>query len=72
MFSFVKQLALREFAEWRRRAMIEALAKLSDPQLDDVGLRRDQLYMLEMPKNEPVRERPVPAPVFRPRFEPCG
>ncbi|MBV8105484.1 MAG: DUF1127 domain-containing protein [Hyphomicrobiales bacterium] len=72
MFWLIRQLARRELAEWRRLASIKALTKLSDHQLADIGLRRDQLFMLELQEPDGVRERPVPAPVFRPGFEPCG
>jgi hypothetical protein len=72
MFWFLKQLANREIAEWRRLASIEALAKLSDHQLADLGLRRDQLFLLETQEIDGAREQPAPAPVFRPGLEPCG
>jgi uncharacterized protein YjiS (DUF1127 family) len=64
MFWSIRQLARRELAEWRRLASIKALAKLSDRQLDDIGLRRDQLFMLESEEPDWARERPVPARSF--------
>ena len=72
MFWSIKQLVQREFAEWQRLASIKDLAKLSDHQLSDIGLRRDRLFMLEVQKTDGARERPDPAPMFRPGFEPCG
>jgi hypothetical protein len=72
MFWSIKQLVLREIADWRRLAGIEQLAKLSDRELADIGLLRDQLFMLEMEEPDGARELLVRAPVFRPGFEPCG
>jgi uncharacterized protein YjiS (DUF1127 family) len=72
MFRSIKQLARKEFAEWRRLANIRELEKLSDHQLADIGLRRDQLFMLEAePLNDQV-ETPFLGPIYRPGFEPCG
>jgi uncharacterized protein YjiS (DUF1127 family) len=72
MFWLIKQLAAEEFAQWRRLVDIRALAKLSDHQLDDIGLRRDQLFMLEARRSDGAWERPVSETAFRPGFEPCG
>jgi uncharacterized protein YjiS (DUF1127 family) len=72
MFWFIRQLARREIAEWRRLADIRTLAKLSDHQLADIGLRRDQLFMPELQQPNGEWERPAPAAIFRPGFEPCG
>ena len=72
MFWLIKQLAAEEFAQWRRLVDIRALAKLSDHQLDDIGLRRDQLFMLEAQRPDGAWERPVSETAFLPGFEPCG
>lgn len=72
MFWSIKQIVRQEFAQWRRLADIRALGKLSDHQLADIGLRRDQLFMLEAQSFDAAWERPVPNAVFRPGFEPCG
>jgi uncharacterized protein YjiS (DUF1127 family) len=72
MFWLIKQLARNELAEWRRLADVAALEKLSDHQLVDIGLRRDQLFMLEARSPDAGWERPAPAAAFRPGFEPCG
>ncbi len=71
MFWSIKQWVLRELADWRALADIQELAKLSDAQLDDIGLRREQLFMLE---SQPIdeREAPVGGPAFRPGLEPRG
>ena len=72
MFRLIRQLARREIAEWRRLANMRAIEKLNDRQLTDIGLRRDQLFALdaELPHDE--LERPLPEPIYRPEFEPCG
>jgi uncharacterized protein YjiS (DUF1127 family) len=72
MFEQIRQLARREMGEWRRLADIALLAKLSDRQLADIGLRRDQLFMLEATPIADARRRPVRGPIYRPGFEPCG
>jgi uncharacterized protein YjiS (DUF1127 family) len=72
MFELIRQLANRELGEWRRLADIRELAKLSDHQLADIGLRRDQLFMLEGEAPEDERQGPFRAPIYRPGFEPCG
>ena len=72
MFWSIKQLVRKEFEEWRRLADIAALEKLSDRQLADIGLRRDQLFTLETQSVDAAWERPATAAVFRPGFEPCG
>jgi uncharacterized protein YjiS (DUF1127 family) len=72
MFWSIKQLAREEIAQWRRLADIRALGRLSDHQLADIGLRRDQLFMLEAQRPDDAWERPVADVVFRPGFEPCG
>ena len=70
MFWTLKQLARREIAEWRRLADIRAFEQLTDHQLDDIGLRRDQLFLIEA---RGVDEHlATPAPVYQPGFEPCG
>ena len=70
MFWTLKQLARREIAEWRRLADIRALEQLTDHQLDDIGLRRDQLFLIEARGVD--EDRAAPAPVYQPGFEPCG
>lgn len=72
MFGLIKQLANRELAEWRRLINIAELEKLSDHQLADIGLRRDQLFMLQAEPTVDDSERPLREPVYRPGFEPCG
>jgi len=72
MFSSLMQLARREIAEWRRIANIRELGKLSDHQLDDIGIRREQLFMLELEQIDEARERAVLTPLFQHNFEPCG
>jgi uncharacterized protein YjiS (DUF1127 family) len=72
MFRLIRQLANKELGEWRRLADIRELGKLSDHQLADIGLRRDQLFMLEAKPPVDDGERPLREPVYRPGFEPCG
>jgi uncharacterized protein YjiS (DUF1127 family) len=72
MFEQIRQLARREMGEWRRLADIALLAKLSDHQLADIGLRRDQLFLVEAASTDDARQRQVREPIYRPGFEPCG
>ena len=74
MFRSIRQLARRELSEWRRLASIRQLAKLDDHQLADIGLRRDQLFMIEFDGAPPEEEtdRPLSKPIYRLGFEPCG
>lgn len=43
------------FAFHARQRQVDALARLSDHLLDDIGLRRDQLDALRLDPPEPVR-----------------
>jgi uncharacterized protein YjiS (DUF1127 family) len=72
MFRLIRQLAGKELGEWRRLADIRALEKLSDHQLADIGLRRDQLFTIEAEPRDDDRNRPRREPIYRPGFEPCG
>ena len=74
MFRSVRQLVRRELGEWRRLADVRELAKLDDHQLADIGLRRDQLFMLVFDREPPqyLTQKPGPEPAYRPSFEPCG
>ncbi len=72
MFWSIRQLAGGALAEWRRLASIRRLEKLSDHLLADIGLRRDQLFLLEGEACDDDRQEPVRAPFYRPGFEPCG
>jgi len=71
MFSFLMQWAREEIAEWRRIANIRQLNKLSDSQLDDIGLSRDRLFLLEAERPDRPHSAAVRA-VFQPGYEPCG
>ncbi len=74
MFCSIRQLADRQFRQWRRLANVREFEKLSDHQLADIGLRRDQLFMFAF-EEEPLdyeAKRPVMEPHYQPGFEPCG
>jgi len=72
MFRLIGQLANRELGQWRRLADVRKLDTLSDHQLADIGLRRDQLFMIESELPAEERQRLYAAPIYRPGFEPCG
>lgn len=74
MFRLIRQLAGRGFREWRRLASVRELENLSDYQLADIGLRRDQLLLFAF-EGEPIddeRGGPLMEPTYRVGFEPCG
>jgi uncharacterized protein YjiS (DUF1127 family) len=71
MFHWLKQLVREEYEQWLRLVDVRALERLSDHQLDDIGLRRDQLYALYARPRAEARPSFL-GPVFRAEFEPCG
>jgi uncharacterized protein YjiS (DUF1127 family) len=66
--------ALKTFtAERRRQAAALELSRLSDHQLADIGLRRDQLPTLALDlSQEQERSRDIAHGVARSELQPCG
>jgi hypothetical protein len=58
--------------EWRRQSAIRELNKLSDAQLPDIGLRRDQLPTCALELTRAQNRAPAPALAYRPELQPCG
>jgi hypothetical protein len=59
---------------FERQALVNRLESLTDHQLDDIGLRRDQLDALRLPAKSapPKRSRARVANAVRPSLQGCG
>jgi hypothetical protein len=74
MFQLMKQWVDKQLGEWKQLESVRQLSRLNDHQLEDIGLRRDQLFMLTW-EPEPSRDEidaPRREPAHRLGFEPCG
>ena len=58
----------------RRDRLVGELHRMDDRLLQDLGLRRDQLDLLRLPRapSSPGMLRPAGAPVSRPSLQGCG
>ena len=71
MLILLRQVLDELFREWRRQAAVNALNKLDDHLLADIGLRRDQLPLL-MIGERPVDWTAALEPTYRPELQVCG
>ena len=72
MFGFLAQVLDDLARERRRQAAVRELGKLSDHQLADIGLRREQLSTVALDlADEKERDRAL-APALRPELQVCG
>jgi uncharacterized protein YjiS (DUF1127 family) len=72
LFGFLAQVLDDLARERRRQAAVRELGKLSDHQLADIGLRREQLSTVALDlADEKERDR-VLAPALRPELQVCG
>jgi uncharacterized protein YjiS (DUF1127 family) len=71
MFDLMRQVADALLDAWRTRAALRELGLLSDRQLADLGLRREQLATLTRSVPQERKRKSAP-PSFRAVPLPCG
>jgi uncharacterized protein YjiS (DUF1127 family) len=72
MFDFLAQVLDDLARERRRQAAVRELGKLSDHQLADIGLRREQLSTVALDLSDEKERDRVLAPSLRPELQVCG
>ena len=72
MANLVRQLANILRTAWHRQADIKELSTMSDDQLADIGLRREQIFQLGKKRPENAKEQPLLQPKYRQELAPCG